>query len=130
MAKKSAGPPKEHLKAVEAAWTMLRQHPLFGGLTWLAFGPLSAQAPLPKDAYARIVVSPQRNYYPPKGRPQLDQRYDIECNTKRRATPQEWANVFAQLLLHVAMNHTEEARTDRPWLMACELIATDLLRSL
>jgi predicted metal-dependent peptidase len=130
MAKKTTAPPKENLKAIADAWETLRMHPLFGGLTGLASLPAPAEQPFPKDGYARITVTAQRIYRTPKGGPDIEQGYRIECNARRRVPAAEWTNIFGQLLLHVAMNHTDTSRNDLPWRIACELMATDLLRSL
>ena len=132
MVKKKTSPPKEHLKAIEAGWALLQAHPLFGGLTGLVWRRRTAEQPGPKDGYARIGVVPQRSYRMVHGRQvaEVEQGYIIEYNAWRRIPSAEWANVLAQLLLHIAMNHTDAGRTDLPWRIACELIATDLLRSL
>jgi predicted metal-dependent peptidase len=132
MPKKRAAPSKENLKAIEDAWALLRAHSLCGSLTWLVNRHQPFTEPGAKDSYARILVTSERNYTLVQGRsrPQLDQGYIIEYNAWRRVSPSEWGNVFAQLLLNIAMNHTDPRRTDLPWLIACELIATDLLRML
>ncbi|WP_088343944.1 MULTISPECIES: VWA-like domain-containing protein [Rhodomicrobium] len=132
MAKKKTSPPKENLKAIEGAWALLQAHPLFGGLTGLVSRRQTPEQPGPKDAYARICVVPSRSYRMVQGRRVMDpeQGYVIQHNAWRRIPSPEWANVYAQLLLHIAMNHTDAGRTDLPWRIACELIATDLLRSL
>ena len=97
MAKKPAPPSKENLKAIEEGWTSLRAHPLFGGLTGLVFGGLIADRPMSKDGYARIAVASQRIYRAAQGKTigGFEQRYQIECNGRRRAAPAEWANVQA-----------------------------------
>lgn len=129
MAKKRS-PPKEHLKALTDGWRILDAHPLFGGLTGLASHPVDTDQLPAKDAYARILVLPHRIYHPARRRHDTEQRYHLQCNARRRVTAEEWANILAQLLLHVAMNHTDTTRTDLPWRIACELTATDLLRAL
>ena len=132
MAKKRISPPKENLEAIEEAWRILGRHPLFAGLSWLVDRSLPFAKAAPKDSYARIEITAKRDYHTPHGRRRyvLEQGYIIEYNAWRRASPAEWTNIFAQLLLHVAMNHTDPDRTDLPWLIACELIAADLLRAL
>jgi predicted metal-dependent peptidase len=106
----------------------LRGHPLFSGLTGLASCSLAQDRPMPKDGYARIVVTPRTIYR--RGVSGVEQRFLVECNGWRRTSSQEWMNVLAQTLLHVAMNHTDPQRPDLPWRTACELIATDFLRHL
>jgi predicted metal-dependent peptidase len=132
MAKKRAAPPKDNLKAIDEGWEICRSHALFGGLTGLVWHRRTAEQPGPKDGYARIAVTPQRTYRMVQGRQVTgaEQGYVIECNAWHRAAAREWANVFAQLMLHIAMNHTDPARMDVPWRIACELIATDLLKAL
>ncbi len=132
MAKGKKSPPKDNLKAIAEAWEAIRVHPLAGGLRGLVRSAIAQERPFPKDGYARIVVTPDRNYHTVQGRrvARIEQRYLAECNGWQRASPAEWTNVIAQLLLHVAMNHTDPQQDRLPWRIACALIATDLLRNL
>lgn len=132
MRKKGASQEKERIKAIEAGWSILREDVFFSGLTELIWRMEAAEQTFPRDGYARIAVTSRPSYRIVQNRrvPEQEQAHTIQYNTGRRAPPAEWANVFAQLLVHIAMNHTDVTRTDAPWRIACELIATDLLRSL
>jgi predicted metal-dependent peptidase len=132
MAKKSAAPAKENLKAIGDAWTALQAHPLFGGLIGLVSHAIARERPFPKDGYARIAVTRRQIYrsIQAQNAAQFEQAYTIECNGWRHAIAAEWTNVIAQALLHVVLNHTEPTRPDLAWRIACELMATDLLRHL
>lgn len=128
MAKRGSGPPEANLEAIEAGWRSLDRHPLFGHLLRLVALSTEPKRPFPGDGYARLIVSP--SYLWQGGRQEPAWLVTAELNPYRRATPEEWAHVLAQLLLHTALNHVDPVRTDAPWRWACELEALEMLRHL
>ncbi len=128
MAKGSKSRVSPSLEAIDQGLALLRSHPLFGRLLGLAsIVPAGADPPLAKDAWVRITVSTCRSWYAGRWR---NHAHRIVLNDKRRAEPDEWTNVIAQALLHIALNHCDPKRSDRFWRLASELAATDLLRGL
>ena len=47
-------------------------------------------------------------------------------NLRRRASPEEWAYVFARLRLHLALNHLDPAESRAEWHYACWLRAEEM----
>lgn len=113
-------PPKENRQAIAAGCDMVRQHALFGNLVNRLWS-LQLSSDFPSDGFVRLVLT--QDY-----RGKLTWR--IEANPWRRAEPGEWAHVIAQALLHVFLNHTDSARYDESWRVACILVAADFLRQL
>jgi hypothetical protein len=54
----------------------------------------------------------------------------IEANPWKRATPEEWAHVLGQALLHIYFCHADPERSDDAWCVACEVVAEEFLRAL
>lgn len=121
MARSRKEPPKENLKAIDAGMAVLRAHPLFGGLG--LWRPSLTGEPFTPNGYARLHCHPH----------QYKQREGfattIEVNAWKRASPQEWANVLGQALLHFYFCHADPERTDEAWRIACEVVAEEFLRA-
>jgi predicted metal-dependent peptidase len=107
-----------------AGQTFLQQFELFRGLGASPSIVTQSQRPLPKDAWLQIERDRQRYTAAPTP------TFTIYVNTWRRATPPEWANVLAQAILHLVMDHVDPEQTDPYWQMACEAKAVDFLRHL
>ncbi len=113
-------PPKEHRQAIAAGCKMVREHALFGNLVASYLSPQLC-SDFPSDGFVRLVLT--QDY---SGK----LTWRLEANPWRRAEPGEWAHVIAQALLHVFLNHTDPARYDESWRVACVLVAADFLRQL
>lgn len=127
MAKQTKGPGKDSEKAIGEGWHLVDMHPLFGrlaGFGWAA-DLREPVPPFPKDGWLRVVVSETRM----QSRSRVEYSYRVFANARMRATAAEWANVFAQARLHLAMSHMDPARTDLYWRIACEFQAIELLRA-
>ena len=110
MSKKKA-PDDPARKARDAGWNAVAAHPLFRHLADRAH--VYPVENVPKDAWAWI-----------------DRRGGIAV-AKRRAEPEEWAWVFAHLLLHNAFGHAAtEAEDPRAWTAACEATVAGFLEDL
>ncbi|WGM38051.1 VWA-like domain-containing protein [Caulobacter sp. NIBR1757] len=124
MARGAKQPPKENLKAIAEGHTLLARHPLFGELEPSSYWrPDLGGAPFTPRGYARLHSTV---------RPRSTDRFDtaIQLNPWKRASPQEWANVLGQAMLHYYLCHADPERTDEAWQIACELVAADFLRTL
>lgn len=76
-------------EAIQAGWTTIVQHPLFAPMTDRTGDPVRDDS-TPADAWATI-----------------DSNGQIRTHRTRRATPDEWAWVFAHLLIHLGLGHGE-----------------------
>ncbi|HWD82091.1 MAG TPA: hypothetical protein VG497_24505 [Kribbella sp.] len=79
------------LEAIRAGWSIVGRHPLFAPMTTWAHGPVRDEK-IPADAWAVIHSNGQ-----------------IRTHRTRLATPDEWAWVFAHLLIHLGLGHGERA---------------------
>lgn len=75
-------------KAVAAGWLMVCRHPLFAPLAGARIPRRDADGPVPADGWAIV-----------------DSAGQVYAHPTRRAQPEEWAWVFAHLLLHLGMDH-------------------------
>ena len=114
-------PPKENQAAIVAGAAILAGHRLFSHLIDRNWSPARASWAFPPEGYARLVL--EKGY-------QGALAVRIEANPWRRASPAEWANVFAQAVLHFYMGHAEAARADDARRQACECLGADFLRQL
>lgn len=125
MAKGRKEPPKENLRTIAAGVGLLRAHPLFSHLGLDSYWrPSTSGEPFTPKGYARLHSHPH-NY-----RQQDGFATTIEVNPWKRATPEEWANVLGQALLHYYFCHADPERTDEAWRVACELVAEEFLRAI
>lgn len=122
MAQRRKDPPKEHLRDINAGGVLLRGHPLFSRLAGdLDWRPVTNREVFGAHSYARLVSRPHR------GRSADGFMTTIEANPWRRATPEEWAHVFGQALLHHYLCHADPTRRDEARQVACALVAEDFM---
>ena len=97
----------------EAGCEMVRNHKVFSGL------------------YSQAYI---RDYHhgdcPKNGLTYTTKCGSIICNSKLRATPQEWARAIAHGLLHLGMGHFDPHEKQIEWNMACDLVAERFLTDL
>ncbi len=110
------------MKAIQAGRAILAEHPLFAGLV-SGLEPNTAGEPFGAGGYARLHTHRSRGYR------SLD-RTEIQVNAWNRASPDEWAHVLGQALLHFYFCHADSSQTDDAYRTACELITSDFLRPL
>ncbi|TWD82750.1 putative metal-dependent peptidase [Kribbella amoyensis] len=79
-------------EAITAGWSVVESHPLFG--------PMSRYDPARSDLV------------PADGWAIVDSSGMIHVHRTRRATPEEWTWVFAHLLIHLGLDHTDPNRPD------------------
>jgi len=118
-------PPKENIRAIEAGVNLLRAHPLFGALgldRW--WTPHLKGEPFSPKGYARLHSHPHDH------RQREGFATTVEANPWQRATPEEWAHVLGQALLHIYLCHADPERSDDAWPVACEVVAEEFLRAL
>ncbi|MGW6195433.1 vWA domain-containing protein [Kribbella sp. NPDC055110] len=76
-------------EAIQSGWTTVVHHPLFAPMADWAHSPIRDDS-CPLDGWATI-----------------DSNGQIRTHRTRRATPDEWSWVFAHLLIHLGLGHTE-----------------------
>jgi predicted metal-dependent peptidase len=76
-------------EAIHSGWGIIVRHPLFAPMADWAHTPLRDDS-CPADGWATI-----------------DSNGQIHTHRTRRATPEEWAWVFAHLLIHLGLGHAE-----------------------
>ena len=81
-------------KARLEGWRVVAAHPLF--------------APL---GHYRLPVSAGSDVVPADGWAAVDRNGTIHSHPTRRGTPEEWTWVFAHLLLHLGLGHTDPSRS-------------------
>ena len=122
MAKGRKDPPKENLAAITGGAAILRGHPLFGPLTSGAgWRPSTSGEPFAPEGYARLHTYSNSRYH---SNPLTT---TIEVNPWKRATPEAWAHILGQALLHYYFCHADPAHRDDAWRIACEVVAVDFL---
>jgi predicted metal-dependent peptidase len=104
------------LEAVREGWAKVADHPLFAPMT-------------------RWDSTPRRaddGRCPPDGWAVVDSTGMISAHPTRRADPDEWAWVFAHLLIHLGLGHADPARpaADHAASAACDVAVNRFLRSL
>lgn len=121
MARSNNEPPQGNLRNIRAGLTLLDAHPLFTSLI-KNNGPTTKGAPFTPKGYARLNCLPY-------GQDRGGFTTSIEVNPWKRATPEEWANVIGQALLHLFFGHVDPKRTDDAWQVACAVVAEEFLRA-
>ncbi len=104
------------LEAIQAGWDRVRQHPLFTPMAWRRVELRREQnGPVPADGWAAISSSGTITVHP-----------------TRRASADEWAWVFAHLLIHLGLGHASPDRPafDRASSAACDVAVNRFLSSL
>ncbi|MFI5693595.1 hypothetical protein ACIA58_17250 [Kribbella sp. NPDC051586] len=100
------------LEAIQAGWTTIVQHPLFAPMADWARSPVRDDA-CPADGWATI-----------------DSNGQIRTHRTRRATPDEWAWVFAHLLIHLGLGHLDRPGPDQAACAAYDVAVNRFLQSL
>lgn len=101
--------------AVEQGWAVVRSHPLFAPLTGWRSPTRRDDGTVPADGWAVVDLTGAIHVHP-----------------TRHADPQEWAWVFAHLLLHLGFGHAHLnwSRPDLARDAACDVVVNRFLSTL
>ncbi len=120
----------ENRKAIMAGVSLASNHPLIAPLPEFEIAYDGVALELPAQSWVSLRVGPLEGVYrlwtvqqPQEAEPTLK----VWPNLRRRASPEEWAYVFARLRLHAVLDHLDPEQTDLSWHMAAWCRAEELL---
>ncbi|MEU0095008.1 hypothetical protein [Kribbella sp. NPDC006257] len=110
MARRPAAKKDPAWEAIQAGWRIVAAHPLFAAMG--GGGPVRDSS-VPADGWATI-----------------NSHGAVLVHETRRGTPEEWAWVFAHLLIHLGLGHGSWVDPDQAAAAACDVAVNRFLQSL